>query len=273
MKKILFIFLLTSFQSVAQQTSDDDSNANKIVLSGVYTGKNIYVQNCLADPVTKAYCADSVIINGKRCMIDLNRSAFEIDLCSFVKKLGTDVTIIIYHKSTCRPKLISTIGFPPPGKYELTFLEIDSTGHVHITTLNESPSANKLPLHIDQYRGSEWRTVLTIHQKPGANNTYDTIVRLTAGRNVFRLSKHPYDFSSIMVNVDHQIPEITCSLDTSENCITCSDTVYYRMENRCMEILSSGSAQKIDVSKLYNGSYKMFYENNLFSFEIKRRKK
>lgn len=271
MTKYLFVFsILFSFQSIAQQKNTTNSNTSSFVLSGIYTGQNIYFQNPLSDIENKIYCTDSIVINGELYKTDLNRSAYDIDLSSAVKTLGADVNIIIYHKKNCKPKSLSLRGFIPiTNKSELTFFEIDTTGHVHITTCNEPPG-NKLPYHIDQYRGLKWITVLIIPQKTDVDNTYDTIVKLTAGRNTFRLSEYPYEFSSRMVNVESRIPDVICALDSSTNCITCNDTVYYRLEDTCMNVLSSGYAKNIDVSKLDNARYQMHYDQTLLWFEIKR---
>jgi len=273
MTRYIFIlsFLIT-FQSIAQQKSSNDSSTTRLVLSGVYTSKNLYIQNPLSDVANSIYCTDSIVINGKLYKTYLDQSAYEIDLNSFVKIMGTDVTVIIYHKKACKPKSLSTIGFPPLGnKLQLTSFEIDSSGHVLIRELNE-PNGNTHPLHIDQYRALKWRTVMIIPRKYGSENIYDTVIKLTAGRNTFQLSKYPYTYSSTMTNVQSGIPYDTCIYDSSKMCITCSDTVYYQIEDRCMNILDSGYAKNIDVSQCYD-AYLMYYDNQLYHFDIKPLKK
>lgn len=130
MTKYTSIFLLLlSFQSVAQIFSDS------IVLTGVYSGRNVYVQNSLADVTNKIYCTDSVVVNGIKCTSDLNVSAYEIDLNSIVQTLGRKTTIIIYHKKGCRPKALVSMSFPQQrSTVEFMSCEIDTTGHIHLAT-------------------------------------------------------------------------------------------------------------------------------------------
>lgn len=270
-KYIFAFFILLSFQSMAQ--SSGDSSISQLVLSGIYSGKNIYVQNPSADIENTAYCTDSVVVNGKRCIINLNQSAFEIKLDSIIKVQGTNVTIIIYHKKTCKPKVLQSMAFPPPrSKVEFTSFEIDTTGRVHITTRNE-PTGNRPSFQIDQLRGYAWRRVLTIPQKWSTENTYDTIIQLTAGVNTFRLSEMMYAESEKIITVESGIPEISCTIDSTMNWITCSDTVYFEIQTTSNLTFYKGYHKKIDISILQNGSYVLLYENKRMLFNIKRSKK
>jgi len=259
-------------QSIAQQKTNADSSVSKFTLAGVYSGENIYVQNPFADDTYRSYCTDSVVVNGKRCIINFNQSAYKINLDSIVKIKGTDITIIIYHKKLCRPHVLIPMAFPPPrSKVEFTSFEIDTTGHVHFTTRNE-PKGNRPPFNIEQLRGNAWRTILTIPQKWEVENTYDTMVALTSGVNKFRLSEMMYEKMGKISTVESGISPINCSIDASMNCIVCSDTNYFEIQTSTNFKLTSGYEKNIDISFIKNGSYILLYEDQLMLFDIKRRK-
>lgn len=272
-KYISIFFIFIAFQSMAQQKSNVDSTLSKLTLAGVYSGENIYVQNPFADDTYKLYCTDSVFVNGKRCIINLNQSAYEINLDSVVNIKGTHITIIIYHKKTCKPKVLLPMAFPPPrSKVEFTSFAIDTTGRVHITTRNE-PKGNRPPFTIEQLRGNAWRKVLTIDQKWEDENTYDTIVALTSGVNTFRLSEMMYEKFGKVITVESGIPEISCTIDSTTNWIICSDTVYFEIQTTSNLTFYKGYHKKIDISILQNGSYVLLYENKQLLLEINRSKK
>lgn len=272
-KCIFLFFMLVALQSIAQQKSVSDSSITKLILAGVYSGKNIYVSNPAADDTYKAYCTDSIVVNGKRYIINLNQSVYEINLDSIVKIKGTDITIIIYHKKTCSPHPLISIGFPPErSNVEFTSFDIDSTGRVHFTTRNEQ-TGNRPPFQLEQLRGNEWRSIVTIPQKWEVENTYDTIVPLTAGQNTFRLSEMLYEKSGKVITVESGILPIKCAIDPTMNCIVCSDTSYFEIQTPTGVKLSSGYEKKIDISFMKNGSYVLIYENQRLLFDIKRSKK
>ena len=271
-KYIFILFFLNAFQSIAQQKSNADSSASKLTLAGVYSGKNIYVQNPWADDTFRSYCTDSILVNGLRCVIDLNRSAYEINLDSIVKIQGTDIIVIIYHQKNCKPKVLVSTGFPQPrSKVEFTFFEIDTTGYVNITTKN-TPTGNRPPFIIEQLRGNTWIIVFTIYQKWEVENTYNALIPLSPGKNILRLSEMQGEKLGKIITVESGIPDITCTLDPSNNLITFNDMAYFEIQTSSKLKLHSGYAKNIDISEFQNGSYILFYENQQLFFDIKRPK-
>ncbi|HSY61176.1 MAG TPA: hypothetical protein VK796_04825 [Cytophaga sp.] len=246
MTKYIFIFFLfISLQSIAQQKNNDDSTASKVTLSGVYSGKNIYIQNPWTDDTFKSYCTDSVFVNGTHYIIDLNQSVFEIKLDSLMKVQGKKFTAIIYHKKNCTPKALVSMGFPSSrSKVEFTSFAIDSTGHVHITTRNDS-TGNRPPLKIEQFQENTWITVLNIPQKWGVKNSYDTIITLTAGTHTFRLCESMYENTGKIVTVksasNNKIVQARLiRINGNNNTLLKNDTIFFD------EIFVNGN-QKIDL--------------------------
>jgi len=98
-KYFLFIFLvcLYHYSMVAQDVVT-------LRRTGVYRGKNSYVQNPFH--TDSVFCTLAVRINGKEQKIDVNRSAYEIDLSAF--RSGDSITIEIIHYKDCIPSLLNS---------------------------------------------------------------------------------------------------------------------------------------------------------------------
>ena len=79
-------------------------NAGILTLSGVYHGKNLYVQNPFTGNM-KDFCTNEVYVNDRLVMKDIQSSAYEIDLSHL--KEQDPVTIKITHKDDCKPKILN----------------------------------------------------------------------------------------------------------------------------------------------------------------------
>ena len=77
----------------------------QLILAGQYTGFNPFVQNPNEEK-SFGYCVDSLIINGERIAMNLNSSAFEIDLKSMGFTIGDYLEITLHHHKNCMPKVM-----------------------------------------------------------------------------------------------------------------------------------------------------------------------
>ncbi|QHS54096.1 hypothetical protein GWR56_00475 [Mucilaginibacter sp. 14171R-50] len=77
-----------------------------IEINGIYTGKNLYVQNPFSNS-GETYCVYEVKVNGMTASDPFESSAFEIDLSKYSFKLGDAVTVHIYHRDGCLPKILN----------------------------------------------------------------------------------------------------------------------------------------------------------------------
>ena len=77
-------------------------------LEGTFQGKDLFVQN----PMTiDGGCTEYVEVNGIRVLdsIDVQQTAYQIDLKSLDLDTGDVVKIKIYHRSDCKPKLLNPV--------------------------------------------------------------------------------------------------------------------------------------------------------------------
>ena len=98
MKNILFITALFFSSSVS---------FGQLTISGIYSGKNIFVQNPILDDDSSEFCTDRIVINDLEYAGNYNTAAFEIKLDLLEIELGDSVKIIIYHKKDCKPLVLN----------------------------------------------------------------------------------------------------------------------------------------------------------------------
>ena len=94
----LILILPLMFFSVVMHAQE------KIVLTGVYKGDPLYVQNPY-HPGLKNFCINSIHINDKPLTLDYNLSAIKLDFKAY--DLYTPVRIKIDHKNVCRPMIVN----------------------------------------------------------------------------------------------------------------------------------------------------------------------
>jgi len=82
------------------------NHGSRMKLDGVYTGKNLYIQNPLSAP--NGFCiTEKPSVNGSESTALVSSSAFEIDLKSYNLKIGDSVHIVIIHHDNCNPKVLN----------------------------------------------------------------------------------------------------------------------------------------------------------------------
>ena len=78
---------------------------SQIKVSGVYQGKNLYIENPFSGSGT--FCAKRITINGQSAIENVDAMAFEIDLRIYNFEIGDSVEIIISHSNDCLPKVLN----------------------------------------------------------------------------------------------------------------------------------------------------------------------
>jgi hypothetical protein len=117
---IILFFLVSAFCSCISESHPEKITAKKepgqkmtasaygsnIILNGIYTGKNLYVQNPFSD--LGGFCITSKpVVNGSVSTALIHSSAFEIRLSDYNLKNGDSVHIVITHDDNCLPKVLN----------------------------------------------------------------------------------------------------------------------------------------------------------------------
>ena len=243
------------------------SKAEILTISGVYQGKNLYVQNPFAGNM-RDYCTNDVYVNEEKKEYNVASSAFEIDL-SFMK-IGDPVTVKITHKSDCKPKVLNPEVLSPKSTFKITKINIDRSGLIQWSTTGET---GKLPFTVEQYRWKKWQSVGTVNGSGTAGESNYTLpVSIHTGINQFRVKQ------SDNTNKPRYSPEVTfrnlaapVSFQPGDgkkasNEITFSDKTKYEIYDFYGKPVTKGDDIKIDVSKLKAGNYFLNYDNQSATF-------
>ena len=81
------------------------TTAQDITLSGVYRGKDIYVQNPYVNVEGGTYCINSITLNGQKVIDEPVSSAVKITLSHLA--IDAPVSILTRHSSLCIPKVLN----------------------------------------------------------------------------------------------------------------------------------------------------------------------
>lgn len=260
MKYLAFIFILLASPLLGQ---------NKLEVRGIYTGENKYVQNPYADDLVH-FCTDSVKINDCIYNIDLNSSAFKLDLKSLKIPLGETVNIIIYHKESCKPKILNSMAFPPKtSKIKFDSIKLDEEGVLSWKCYNDSVGGRP-PLKIEQLKFNRWTEVSEVNQNWNFENHYSTKVSFSPGINKFRING--YSSISDTIYFISTIRPVEYKVSPNSRMLIFEDSVSFELQNENGLRYFRGEGQNVDITGLRNGNYQICYDNEIIKFSIRRKK-
>ncbi|MBX2960322.1 MAG: SpoIIE family protein phosphatase [Flavobacteriales bacterium] len=101
MRIIFLVIILSLFQQIFSQ--------EKMTVKGVYSGKNLYVQNPLKEEFGGGFCVTRVLLNGKATETTTNAHAFELNLSDKLLKIGDSIIIVFEHYTGCSPRILNPI--------------------------------------------------------------------------------------------------------------------------------------------------------------------
>lgn len=253
---------------------------NPLVLQGLYYGQNLYIQN----PATEdgSFCTDSIWINGKKYVpADMNSSAFEIRPAEAGLKKWDTLTLLLYHKNSCQPKLLNNGQRPPQSQVVFTSVKLDSTGLLHWTTINDD-SPIRPSFEVMQYRWGAWRNIGYAEQhKKDTACSYTFPVRFHSGQNKFRVnyrtlvSNKPW-IESPADSIVSKIAPVSMIADSTGGKIRFSAATDYEIvdkENKYGRVVHlHGNGSEIDLQSLGKGEYLLRYDNTETVLRIRRGK-
>ncbi|MDJ1472121.1 hypothetical protein QNI19_19420 [Cytophagaceae bacterium DM2B3-1] len=247
------------------------SYAGEIIISGIYQGKNIFVQNPFS-PDKKSYCADEVYVNDQKTISNIKLAAFEIDL-SFLE-MNTPVTIRITHKDGCAPRLINPQVIRPSAGFQIDSVEVLHTS-IRWKITDETP---KFVYYIESLRNGNW-LVLEKHNANGQGQAvYSVPVMHSNGDNKYRVKAQNTDTHqtfysrTITFNPETAPPPppveevITFAPANPTDLLTLSKETDYEIVDSQKKVILKGKGQKINIKTLKAGAYvlKTGTQNNKF---------
>jgi hypothetical protein len=251
--------------------------AGEIIISGLYQGKNIFVQNPLSGD-KKTYCANEVFVNDQKVISNIKLAAFEIDL-SYLEP-NDPVTIRITHKDGCAPRLINPQVIKPSAGFQIESVEILPTA-IQWSTLEENP---KFIYSIESLRNGNWVVLEKHTAKNEGKGMYSVPIIHPSGDNKYRIkaqntdTHQTYYSRTITFNPDNvppppvaETPEpVTFSPENPREQLTLSREVSYEILDVRKKVILKGQGQKINLKTLKAGTYYLKVEEQLEKFVKKQ---
>ncbi|NOU61278.1 hypothetical protein [Marinifilum caeruleilacunae] len=261
MKKILLLSFFSFLISFAY--------ADKLELSGIYLGKNVYVMNPFSDSGV-GYCVFQVTVNGQTSSDEIGSSAFEIDLSQFKFDLGEKINIVLHYKNGCLPRIVNPEAIQPKATFTIQSAQVDKNDILHWTTRDESGS---IPFVVQQYRWNKW---ITIGEVEGNGlptiNKYQLKVRTHTGKNVFRLAQTDYTGNpkySTRISHDSRKAKVSFGPEKVKDELLFTAETLYEIYDKYGNIIFKGFGDKVNLESLESGLYYINYDNTMGSFRKK----
>ena len=262
MRKQLLLIILLSVVLIKVYSQD------MLTVSGIYQGKNLYVQNPFAGNGI-GFCVYQCKVNSTTTTDQINSSAFEIDLRVFNLKVGDAVTVIIYHKTDCKPKVLN----PEVLKPRSTFITARIAFNCKEENLEwETTDENgKLTYIIEQFRWNKWVNVGEVEGVgTTVRNTYSFKALAHSGQNQFRVKQADYSGqprTSPIAKCTSTKAAITFSPKKATTTITFQGgETLWEIIDQYGNIVKKGRGTNIDVAGLAKGSYFLNYDNTTGEF-------
>ena len=238
------------------------ANAEVIIISGIYQGKDLYVKN----PMTtdgSGYCVFEVLVNGQVTADQLNSASFAVDLATWKLDLGDALEIVLRCKEDCEVKILNPEVIYPNSTYQITACTISPSGDMVWSTEKESAPLNFV---IEQFRWNKWIKVGEVKGlgKP-EECKYNFPVNLHSGLNTFRIYQMDYkgQHTSDEYKVESATAEIKIKSLKVSNSIDFSAITDYEVVSEFGTLITSGRGQAIDASKFTKGRYYVSYDNKV----------
>ncbi len=239
------------------------SQIQEMLVSGVYRGANLYVQNPTGGSGI-GFCIDSVWINDSLFKYEQS-SAFELPFDKIGLKDGDSVTIRINHWQDCLPKLI-TAGT------DFRWTEIQESSIVNGREIRWTTRGDVLMrcYSVQQYRWNKWIPVkdtcgasksfsvqLKRSDKHSGMNKYRVVMRdLLAGTRDY---SNPLHYQSGMDSVSYEL---------NGNTVVFSDSTRFEVFDTHGNVVDRGVSDKINLRE-YNGydGYFLNFDNQMVVLE------
>ncbi len=167
---------------------------NEIVISGVYLGKNIYIENPPCGANTE-FTTQYVYVNGKLKISNPTTSTFEVDLSEF--PLNSSIEIRIVFDNNCPPQLINPQVIKP--KSSFNFEKISLTGDsLQWQTSGEEGIQKFL---VERRIKNDWLIVQSCDGKGNEHDSYSLNIMESPGANQYRLKYIDKDGKSFFSGV------------------------------------------------------------------------
>lgn len=231
-----------------------------IEVTGVYQGKNVYVQNPFASNMTD-YCTQDVYLNDKKIMSEINSSAYEIDL-SFLPA-NEPVVLRITHRGDCKPKVLN----PQVLQVKTSF----SFSAINLTKENISWSCTSEQSNgryfVERFEYNVWKVVAEKYAEGSESYTMD--IRHNSGENKYRVRYFDNQgitvYSPVMEFQNEDAPVTFYPARVSDR-IYLTRQADYEILDQYGNVITKGCKNEINLQDAQSGLYYLNVDNKTHKF-------
>lgn len=238
-------------------------NAGVITLSGVYQGKNLYVQNPFTSNM-RDFCTNEVFVNNVKVMSNVKSSAYEIDLSHL--KLNDLVTIKITHKDDCKPKILNPQVLRIKSKFQFTSFKVDESS-IDWITKGEEPDGK---FYLEKFSNNNWISAVQVKGKGSSmSNNYSVGSKHHSGMNKYRVKviiPGGQVFYSKVVEYSSDLQPVTFYPKRVTKNINLSRDADYEILDVYGNVVKKGSGSVINCSGIKTGVYYLNIDNRTEKF-------
>ncbi len=232
--------------------------AGVVVLTGMYQGKDIYVQNPLSDN-QKDYCTREVFLNNEKILTNIKSSVFEIKLTKL--SLGDSVNIRIVHEAGCSPKILNPHVIKVNSAFKFISFTVDEK-KLSWETRGEKTSGK---VYVEQYLNNMWSVVVELPAKGSStHNTYTQNETHCSGKNKYRIKYEEKDglvFYSAVKEFYSNRPPVSFYPKRVTSIVKFSREVSYEVIDNFGNSVKKGYGAEVDMSDLKEGLYYLNFDN------------
>lgn len=234
------------------------AGAAEMVVTGVYQGKNVYVQN----PQTgeqDVFCTQYVYVNDVLVVSSPSTSAYEVDLSQF--DVNENIRIKIIYREGCQPKVINPQVIRPKSKFEFLHAQADND-KLRWFTQGEEGSGK---FFVERYFNERWIIIDAVSAKGSAeSNTYSIDADHTSGSNRYRVKYlHPNGngYYSQVMDFSLESDPVTFYPTRVDDKIILSREIPYEVVDAQGNQIAKGVGKEIKLENLTSGLYFLNIDN------------
>lgn len=258
-----FFLILTTIVLV-----QPDILAAEMIISGIYQGKDLYVQNPYS-PADKNYCTLSVYVNGEERITNPNTSAYRINL-SYLN-VNENVEIKIVHLNNCVPKILNPDVIKPVGEFK--FKTANATRNA-ISWLTQGELPNGRFIITRRLPEGEWKDIAEVIGKGNIlTGSYQVAIEHKGGENYYRIryeSAEGKKYFSPVIDFKMEEEPVTFYPVRVINKIFLSREAEYLVTDKEGNKYLEGKKDFINVRNLPPGNYILHIQNREEPFIKKR---
>jgi hypothetical protein len=257
MKQLVLFLMLAAFALPYHRAW-----GGELVLTGVYHGSNLYVQN--PGDAKTGYCVQSVLVNGRKVMDASQASVFTIDLSTL--ETNTPLRVEIHHKDGCEPKVINPNAIRIKEEFQFVFLDVDD----HILHWQAKGDKKMSKYFIEKFEHNNWAVEKAIDSRGVAGTAeYKEPVEHHTGVNRYRIKyveSSGKSYYSEEVRHESVSESVTFFPKKVSNLLSFSREIDYEIRDAYGNKVLTGHAKDVDCTALKTGLYYISFDNRTEKF-------